>query len=92
MPSRSPSIEYVSPENQPNHHSSGRAWTQEQTSLLQSNQEEYREASDAVRAKILGRVVQEMVDILPNGNSFNKEERAVVKGVIPIQFILCKPC
>ena len=82
MSSHSPSPDMSDvPEDKSTHHGSGRSWTEEQTSILQANQQEYRDASDAVRAQILGRVMQDMLAILPNGNSLNKEERAVVKGV-----------
>ncbi|EDQ98390.1 uncharacterized protein LACBIDRAFT_335999 [Laccaria bicolor S238N-H82] len=65
--------------SQTKHHGSGRHWTDEESALLEKHREEYRDANDAARAEIFSRVLQDMLDILPNGKSFKKEERSAVK-------------
>ena len=67
--------------SQTKHHGSGRHWTDEESALLEKHREEYRDANDAARAEIFSRVLQDMLDILPNGKSFKKEERSAVKKV-----------
>ncbi|EDQ99218.1 uncharacterized protein LACBIDRAFT_335227 [Laccaria bicolor S238N-H82] len=65
--------------SQTKHHGSGRHWTDEESALMEKHREEYRDANDAARAEIFSRVLQDMLDILPNGKSFKKEERSAVK-------------
>ncbi|EDQ99325.1 uncharacterized protein LACBIDRAFT_335133 [Laccaria bicolor S238N-H82] len=65
--------------SQTKHHGSGRHWTDEESALLEKHRQEYRDANDAARAEIFSRVLQDMLDILPNGKSFKKEERSAVK-------------
>ena len=67
--------------SQSKHHGSGRHWTKEETGLLEKHHEEYREVSDSDCLNIVSEVLGEMLDILPNGRTLNKEERVAVKKV-----------
>ena len=63
------------------HHGSGRHWTDEETAVLEKHREEYREAGDVARANIVSGVLEEMLSVVHNGKSFNKEERSTLKKV-----------
>ncbi|EDR06010.1 uncharacterized protein LACBIDRAFT_329228 [Laccaria bicolor S238N-H82] len=65
-------------DSQTKHHGSGRCWTKEESELLEKHRDEYREAGDSACANLLSDVLQKMLDILPNGKMFNKEERTAV--------------
>ncbi|EDR04227.1 uncharacterized protein LACBIDRAFT_330704 [Laccaria bicolor S238N-H82] len=65
--------------SQTKHHGSGRHWSDEESALLEKHQEEYRDTNDAAHTEIFSRVLQDMLDILPNGKLFKKEERSAVK-------------
>ena len=66
---------------QSKHHGSGRHWTNEETAVLEKHWEEYREASDMAHANIVSGVLEEMLSIVQNGKSFNKEEISTLKKV-----------
>jgi hypothetical protein len=89
MSTRSDSPETSEPiPSQSKHHGSGRCWTKEETTLLEKHREEYRDASDTARGNIMSEVLQQMLDIVHNGNKFNKEERTAIKKVSTVLCIL----
>ena len=67
--------------SQTKHHGSARAWTKEETALLDKYCEEYREANETARATIASNVWEEMRNVLDTGKLLNKGDRTAVKKV-----------
>ena len=63
------------------HHGSARAWTKEETALLDKYHEEYREANETAHATIASKVWEEMRNVLDTGKLLNKGDRTAVKKV-----------
>ena len=67
--------------SQTKHHGSARAWTKEETALLDKYRKEYREANNTARATIASNVWEEMQNVLHTGRLLNKGDRTTVKKV-----------
>ena len=60
---------------------SARAWTKEETALLDKYREEYREANETARATIASNIWEEMQNVLDTRKLLNKGDRTTVKKV-----------